>query len=373
MAQALVCAVILTWGVFVTSPASAATAVTDMDGGVSPADLVAELLGPSVTASNISYSGVGQASGLFEAGAGPVGFDAGVVLSSGRIGDLVPGPNDSDNTTTENSSGGDPDLDALVNGGTQDAAVLEFDFTVSAPTPTVELTFDYVFGSEEYNEYVNSQFNDVFGFFVDGQNCATVGDPSVPVSINTINNGNPYGTTASNPDLYRNNDLDDGGGSIDTELDGLTVVLACTTTITSGDTHHMKLAIADRGDAALDSAVFLRANSFTFAQATVLTAEPAVAKVVPGAKVYAPNLTATLTTKGGAPIAGQPIFFSVGTSPVCSAVTNAQGIATCSGTLSQTLSVVLSLGYDATFRGDGPLLGSKAHAPILSVAGIKFR
>ena len=126
-----------------------------------------------------------------------------------------------------------------------------------------------MFASDEYNEFVLQGFNDVFGFYVNGMNCAEVPDTDVPVSIDTINGGNPFGNeNASHPGLYRNNDLDDGGGSIDTEMDGLTVVLTCTAAVTPGVANTAKLAIADVGDFALDSAVFLEAGSFSSESAT---------------------------------------------------------------------------------------------------------
>ena len=52
--------------------------------------------------------------------------------------------------------------------------------------------FRYVFSSEEYNEFVGQGFNDLFGFFVNGTNCATIG--GAPVSVDTVNGGNPFGT-----------------------------------------------------------------------------------------------------------------------------------------------------------------------------------
>ena len=110
------------------------------------------------------------------------------------------------------------------------------------------LTFQYVFASEEYNEYANTRYNDTFAFFVNGTNCATVPGtvPPKPVSINTINGGNPFGTNAQNPAFYRNNDLSDGGVPLElagelADLDALVsapdiVTVAARTNRAIGDT-----------------------------------------------------------------------------------------------------------------------------------------
>ena len=132
---------------------------------------------------------------------------------------------------------------------TSDAATLEFDFTPA----TSQVQFSYVFSSEEYNEFVSLGFNDAFGFFVNGANCALVAGSS-PVSVDTIN-------LSSNPSLFINNDQS-VATQLDTEMDGLTVVLTCSASVNAGMTNHMKLAIADAGDSNLDSAVFLEQNSF---------------------------------------------------------------------------------------------------------------
>jgi hypothetical protein len=124
------------------------------------------------------------------------------------------------------------------------------------------ISFQYVFSSDEYNEYTNTAFNDVFGFFLNGANVALLPSSDVAVSINNVNGGNPYGTSASNSKYYINNDLNDGGGSINTEMDGLTVVFSVDAHVVPGETNHIKLAIADAGDWILDSNVFLKADSF---------------------------------------------------------------------------------------------------------------
>jgi pimeloyl-ACP methyl ester carboxylesterase len=231
--------------------------VQDLTGSLTPTDLANALMGEGVTISNVTFTGAEVSSGMFSGGEGIIGFDAGVILSSGSANNVV-GPNQFDNVSTNNGLPGDPDLDALSGYTTYDAAILEFNFVPNGD----HISFQFVFASDEYNEYVNSQYNDVFGFFVNGVNCALVeGDP---VSINTINYGNPYGTEPnSHPELYINNDLDDGGGSIDTEMDGLTKILTCSSAVVPNQPNHLKLAIADASDHVWDAAVFIKAASIT--------------------------------------------------------------------------------------------------------------
>ena len=113
-----------------------------------------------------------------------------------------------------------------------------------------------VFGSDEYNEYVGASFNDVFGFFLDGVNIALIPGSTTPVSINNVNQ-------SQNAQLFKNNSPNDL--SVPTpfgiEADGFTVVLTATADISPGQ-HHIKLAIADAGDTAVDSWVFLADQSF---------------------------------------------------------------------------------------------------------------
>ncbi|NLT95506.1 MAG: hypothetical protein GXW85_08260 [Clostridia bacterium] len=223
-----------------------------------PEDLVARLLGEGVTVSNVSFKGTSSSAGTFSGGTGIIGFEEGIILSSGSIYNVV-GPNQEDGITGVNGLFGDPDLASLISGITYDATVLEFDFIPE----TDALAFQYVFASDEYNEYVNSQYNDVFGFFLNGKNVALLPGTDIPVSINNVNGGKPYGENAQNPEYFRNNDLDDGGGEINTEMDGLTVVLEVKAEVKANEVNHIKLAIADVGDRAYDSNVFIKAGSFT--------------------------------------------------------------------------------------------------------------
>src|SRR5690606_11390683 len=124
-------------------------------------------------------------------GTGILPFDSGVVLSTGNINDLV-GPNSSDSTASEFGGAGDADLEAILNTDpgdaveTFDATTLTFQFT---PT-TDRVRFQFVFGSEEYNEFVGSEFNDVFAFILNGQNIALLPGTNERITINSVNGGN---------------------------------------------------------------------------------------------------------------------------------------------------------------------------------------
>lgn len=225
----------------------------------SASDLAAALVGPGVTISNATLKGAANQQGTFTGGAASgIGIDKGVILTSGDA-TLAPGPNNSDKATRSLGTLGDTDLNALSGGTTFDANVLEFDIQ----TNSGDLFFFYVFASEEYNEYVNSKYNDVFGFFLDGINIALIPSTSTPVAINTVNGGNPLGTGASNSGLFNNNDPSDGGPFFNIQYDGFTNVFLASATGLGAGTHHLKLAIADTGDRSYDSAVFLQAGSFT--------------------------------------------------------------------------------------------------------------
>lgn len=241
-----------------------ALVTTDMT-WLTPQQLVQSLLGPGVTATNVLLNGAPLAAGTFQGGLGIVGIDSGIVLSSGDIASVA-GPNASDFTSTATTAAGDADLDNLTTSPTFDACTLEFDFVCAAGG---QISFQYVFASEEYNEFVNTQFNDVFGFFLNGTNIATL-PGGMSVAINNVHCGNPYSASAGgNCALYVNNscaDLPVGTfpctGPFDTEMDGLTVVLTATGTLQPG-LNHIKLAIADAGDQVYDSNVFIRGQSFS--------------------------------------------------------------------------------------------------------------
>jgi uncharacterized repeat protein (TIGR01451 family) len=255
------------------------------------ADLVDTLVGPGITdISNITFRGSSRAAGVFTGFHTTIGFDSGIVLSTGEIATNVVGPAGSKPGGSTSlfpfpSNSGDADLTVLARQSSQDpqtntfdATVLEFDFVPDKN----RVFFQYVFSSAEYNQFVGTQYNDVFAFFVTNGttpgsqrvNCATLG--GAPVSINTINAGplvDPVppsqfftldATRSRNAGLFINNDpLTGGGAQLNTPMDGQTRILTCQVPVTAGQVNHVKLAITDVFDAFYDSNVLLRGGSFT--------------------------------------------------------------------------------------------------------------
>ncbi len=242
----------------VLTTSSFAITMTDMnEGGYTATDLAEALVGSGITVSNVTLTGNGpQAAGMFQ-DFDVIGISSGIVLSSGDINYLENSSNTSDNITKNWNALGDSDLNALIPGyTTYDAIALEFDFVAEGnPGDTVTCSFKYVFGSDEYDEYVGTAFNDVFGFFVNGTNVALIPGTTTPVSINNLN--------ASNYSQYYNDNDPDIGAPYDTEMDGFTTVLYVNFDVIAGETNHMKIAIADAGDHILDSWVLIEAGSFT--------------------------------------------------------------------------------------------------------------
>ncbi len=339
---------------------------SDLTGVLTATDLVQMLLGTGVTVSNITFTGDPIAAGTFHADDSTIiGFSDGIILGSGNIAD-VDGPNIDDGISTGNSVAGDSDLDALIPQSTNDAAVLEFDFVADSEL----VTFEYVFTSDEYNEFVNSSFNDVFAFFLDGSNIALIPGTGIPVAINNVHSGNPYditGATGSYPQYYRNNDTSDGGGAIDTEMDGLTTVFtAVASGLTPGGTHHIKLAIADAGDYALDSNVFIRAESFVSGKLSltppdatndVNTSHTVTAKVLNAAGQPVEGATVTFTVTGAnsasgtddTDVNGEATFTYTGTNKGIDTIT-----ATCDDP--DVAGVVLTATANKTWTDDGPIV-----------------
>jgi len=245
------------------------------------------LLGAGVQAFNITFDGNFDQIGTFDCNNCGIGLESGVILATGSVG-VAQGPNNSGSATIGGGNFGasDPDLDFLSTFFTNDAAILEFDFIPNGDS----ISFQYTFGSEEYNEYVCGSVNDAFGFFLSGPgingpyqnnaiNLAQVPNTNIPVTINTVNNGSvgAYGWVGNcsqvsplwnqNTEYFVNNEFN--GSPITVQFDGFTVILTASAAVQCGETYHIKIAIADAGDTAFDSGVFLKESSFSSPQIDV--------------------------------------------------------------------------------------------------------
>lgn len=239
----------------------------------SAATLAQKLAGQGVTVLNPVLRCPVQANGLFTVVSSNLGLDSGIVLTTGRAATIpgfygVNGPSDG-LSSFDNGVVGDSSLTVLAGHPTQDACKLEFDVVPAGDTVSI----NYVFGSEEYISAVCTTWNDAFAFFISGpgitgaDNMALVPGTQIPVTINSINNGNPgpSGNIANCNSMGPGSPftayyIDNSAGTSIT-YKGFTTVLKAMHVVTPCDTYHFKIVIADAGNAKYDSGVFLEAGS----------------------------------------------------------------------------------------------------------------
>ncbi|MDH4473368.1 MAG: choice-of-anchor L domain-containing protein [Fluviicola sp.] len=235
-------------------------------GGNNPYALVDEIAGTAVTVSNVDYSLWYDAVSYFGANVQNMPFETGVLMTTGSK-YCAMGPNHNSGHGVDNLEPGFGFLNTIVDGQTKNAAVLVFDFVPLGDT----LYLPYIFGSDEYPEYVSTTFKDVFVVIINGPgydsvNIARAPDNSI-ISINTVNNGTANFGPCMNCSVYQYN----GDGSTSPysssdmylQYDGLTKPLVAKAAVVPGQTYHLTLAIADVGDGILDSGVFLKSRGMT--------------------------------------------------------------------------------------------------------------
>jgi len=264
--------------------------------------------GPGVIISNVNLNCPVGAAGTFTCTNCSLNMDSGIVLTNGYV-DTIHGPNNTMNATGDwGTTGGsaDTDLANLIGQPVTnlfDPCILEFDLNVQSDS----IQFNYIFGSEEYPEFVCSAFNDAFAFFISGpgivgeKNIALIPGTNVPVSINSVNPGVPgsfAGTGTCNGVnqslAYSQYYVNNGTGSnapyntnpYYIQYNGFTTTLtAAIGGLDVCSTYHLKLTIADVGDHTYDSGVFIQANSLSsnlVAFDTVGTSVPGIDSAVRG-------------------------------------------------------------------------------------------
>ncbi|MBV1924674.1 MAG: choice-of-anchor L domain-containing protein, partial [Flavobacteriaceae bacterium] len=235
----------------------------------------------------------------FDANGSGFPFAAGVILTSGNVADSG-GPNTSllslggvgwpgsaiieDNTTATN---------------TNNASVIQFDFV-----PFVDqISFNFIFASEEYDQNFECTYSDAFAFVLTDQitgvvqNLAVIPGTNIPIEATNIHPDVPGQCPAINEEFFdRYNFLpfnDENTAPID--YNGQTVTMTAMGSVVLGNPYTIQLAIADEGDTAYDSAVFLEAGSFNIGSVDLgvdLTEAEGTARCTGETYVIEPNLIA---------------------------------------------------------------------------------
>jgi len=197
---------------------------------------------------DVSYTGSDSAAFVIDdfVISGAMSLSGGILLSSGGL----PGStNTSAGFSVTNGTPGDTDLNATASaafsgsGSTFDASVIEF--KIDATDLSYDgISFDVVFGSDEFPEFSSSSFIDIAAIYVNGVNVALFNDnPLTPLSVIDEN-------------LTTGNFNDNVGGTFGIEWDGFSNILAVRAAFQEGE-NTIKIAIADTGDTILDSGLYI--------------------------------------------------------------------------------------------------------------------
>jgi len=209
-----------------------------------------------------NFNSIEKSYGYFDANGSSFPLQNGIVLSTGKLNN-VGGPNDSLSDDDAPNWGGDSDLETILNeSNTLNATIIEFNFSASAN----QISFNYVFASEEYQENNSStcQYSDLFGFLIRKENgglytnIALVPTTETPVKVTTVHSGVQGGCDPINEAYFGSWN----SNSAPINFNGQTAVLTATANIIPNEIYHVKLVIADEQNFRYDSAVFLEASSF---------------------------------------------------------------------------------------------------------------
>jgi parallel beta-helix repeat protein len=198
--------------------------------GFDPADVIDTTFSVDKIAGAVVYGSVGFLA--------PTEGNTFVMLSTGNAqpedydsyGGWVGAPDDFISVDNGNPSGTGP-----LGGEANDLAILHL--TLKAPDWAKSLSFDFRFMSEEYPEFVGSDFNDFFSCLLDGTNIAFDTEGNI-INVN-------------------NNFFDDTITPEGTVFDGTTVLLTSKAAVTGGATIELDFIVGDITDSYWDTTVFL--------------------------------------------------------------------------------------------------------------------
>ena len=206
---------------------------------------------------SVLYEGAPTAAGLYTGG--PLGIADGAIFTSGDVRVALP-PNLSDEETWLNGLGGDADdlcWSLIPDFEPFDAVRLTIDFELAAGYDGIQ--FSYIFGSEEYPEYVGDIFNDAMGVFLD-YDPATDTSLDLKAARNIALDAQGERITINGP-FFSSSEVivppsDPKDPNQITEYDGTTPLLTSRAPIGPG-VHRIDIVVCDAGDDALDSGLLL--------------------------------------------------------------------------------------------------------------------
>ena len=228
--------------------------------------------------------------GYFEANDTTFPVQSGIVMVAAQnASDVIAATNGTGNNVTFTDAELSSVLTQLGSSGYAIKDMVEIEFSFIAQSDSIK--FNYCFGSHEYDGYTCSNFNDVFGFFLEGpyingvsaptngtvvRNIATIPGTNVPIAVNTINSGSPSGSypasncSSANPNFVAHSAYYNASSGAITTLDGYTDKFTAKAEVQCGGWYTIRLKLANVSDAALSSAVFLEKQSFRAPELTII-------------------------------------------------------------------------------------------------------
>jgi hypothetical protein len=202
-----------------------------------------------------------------------------------------------DANTAENTGYGWFTNNPAMGTSVRDWNTYRFDLVASGATSNC-LAFDFRFYSDEFPEFVGSQFNDAF--------IAQLGNPAITVDPTTGVITAPGNFAAGAGDMISVNESGPSSTSAEAALgttyDGATTLLTARAPVTPGAPNSLFLTIFDQGDSAYDSAAFIdniRYESIDPKKCKSIALDPAEGTIgvspVPGSKVKLSKDLTTLT------------------------------------------------------------------------------
>jgi len=261
--------------------------------GATATQLASNIVAPGITVTNATLNcaqtACGTWTGNLQAGGSQLS-NGGIVMTSGSAAN-ADGPNatGSSSTAVAGYDFSDPHLTTQPGAGNpapnKDNCLLEFDMRPSCAAFNV----NFVFGSEEYPEFVTGSFNDGFGIFITGPNPA--GGNYNNYNVARLPNGQLV--SIDNVNANTNTQYYNTNNTSVIQYDGYTDGLTAQLSVIACSTYHVKIVIADAGDESYDSGLFLGVGSFSCSSPLLTVNTPA--PICGGQNAF---LTATAGTTG---------------------------------------------------------------------------